>query len=441
MINQDLIREEYIKKTSKSQEMFKKACEYIRPPGASHSARLDLKPHTIFPVKAQGKKIWDMDKNEYIDYFMGHAALYLGHNNREIMQKVENVSCELGSHPGTTLESEYQLAKKICEMIPSAELVSFVTGGAEANMYAIRIARGYTKKRKILKFQGHFHGHTDQLWKGLKPPYDVPQTSGIPEEMQYETIIFPFNQIDPIRKYLMQNDDVAAVIMEVVTGAGGAIPADKQYLKTLREVTDKKNVLLIFDEVITGFRLARGGAQEYYDITPDITTLGKLVGGGFPGSGAITGKHDIMEMLNPEGKERTEYVSKGGTYAGNIITTSAGLAALDIIQRSQGDMNNVTNNIWNRFRIEMNQILREMKVNAQFTGLGPLLNIHFTNKEILGPSDLISADKLMQEILGLWLINRGIYLVPTHNFYPSYEHTQMDANELMNLIQKFMREL
>ncbi|MEM2969247.1 MAG: glutamate-1-semialdehyde 2,1-aminomutase [Candidatus Bathyarchaeia archaeon] len=317
---------------TRSEELFEKAKRLM--PGGVNSPVRAFQPYPFFTKRAYGSRLLDVDGNEYIDYCMAYGALLLGHAHPSVVEAVR-AQLENGSLYGTPSEQEVELAELICEVVPSAEMVRLVTTGGEATMSALRAARGYTGKRKILKFEGCYHGaHDSVLVKAGSgaTTFGVPNSLGVPEEVGRNTVVVPFNDAAAFEAAVKENKaDLAAVIVEPVIGNIGLVLPREGFLETLREVTEAYDVVLIFDEVITGFRMALGGAQEYYGVTPDVTTLGKVLGGGFP-LAAFVGREEIMRMIAPEGK-----VYQAGTYSGNPISVSAALATLKFLRHRGRD--------------------------------------------------------------------------------------------------------
>ncbi|RLI14581.1 glutamate-1-semialdehyde 2,1-aminomutase, partial [Candidatus Bathyarchaeota archaeon] len=317
----------YVSKTSKSKALYERA-KKVLPAGVSYAIRY-FEPYPFYTARAEGSKLFDVDGNEYVDFWLGHTALILGHSPPAVVEAVRK-QLERGTHFGTSHELEVKLAEKIVKMVPSAEMVRFTNSGTEANMYATRLARAYTGKNKIAKFEGGWHGGYDALHKGVRYPFDIPESAGLTEGALRDTIVLPFNDLEGVEEKL-KNERVASIVIEPVLGAGGGIPAEREFLKGLREFCDENDILLIFDEVITGFRLAPGGGQEYYNVIPDITVFGKILGGGFP-IGAFCGRRDIMERINNLIYERPHYSFHGGTFAANPMSMIAGLATLEILE-------------------------------------------------------------------------------------------------------------
>ncbi|MBS7646519.1 aminotransferase class III-fold pyridoxal phosphate-dependent enzyme [Candidatus Bathyarchaeota archaeon] len=260
-------------KTPKSRILYERARKVL-PAGVSYAIR-HFDPYPFYVARAKGGKLYDVDGNEYVDFWLGHTTHILGHSPPAVIKAVRE-QLEKGIHYGTAHELEIALAEQVTKMMPSAEMVRFTNSGTEANMYAVRLARAYTGRVKIAKFEGGWHGGYDALHKAVKPPYDLPESAGLTLGALDDTLVLPFNDIEGVKERLKGVEDkVAAVIIEPVLGAGGAIPVEKEFLRELREFCDQHGILLIVDEVITGFRLAPGGVQQYFGVRPDLTVLGK----------------------------------------------------------------------------------------------------------------------------------------------------------------------
>ena len=287
------ILEKYQKTFSKNRD-FAQQADHIFPDGVTHDNR-HTDPFPIYINRAQGSKKWTVDEIELIDYWSGHGALLLGHSPPEIVEAVTQ-QMPLGTHYGACHALEVEWGSLVKELIPSAERVRFVSSGTEATLMAIRLARTYTGKNKVLKFAGHFHGWHDSVILGAYPPFDM-NVPGIPEEVRETTLLCPPNDIDAVETLLKTDKDIACIILEPTGASFGTVPTDGTFLKQLRELTEAHGVLLIFDEVITGFRVSPGGAQAYYNVTPDMTTLAKILAGGLPG-GALAGKTEVLELIS-----------------------------------------------------------------------------------------------------------------------------------------------
>ena len=323
------ILERYQKVFSKDREFTQRAIHTF-PDGVTHDSR-HADPFPIYIDHAQGSKKWGIGGKEFIDYWAGHGALLLGHGHPDIVQAVMH-QAQRGTHYGACHPLELEWASLVMALIPSAERVRFVSSGTEATLMAIRLARTYTAKSKLLKFAGHFHGWHDSVILGTNPPYEAP-VPGIPQGVIDTTVICPPNDIDAVECCLQHDSDIACVILEPTGGSFGAIPTNAEFLQQLRELTRDYGVLLIFDEVITGFRVSPGGAQEYYHITPDLTTLAKILAGGLPG-GAVVGKGEIINIISIKEEKiskRGKKMPHPGTFNANPLSASAGIATLKIV--------------------------------------------------------------------------------------------------------------
>jgi glutamate-1-semialdehyde 2,1-aminomutase len=282
-------------------------------------------------------------------------------------------------HFGLAHELEVDLSETITKHVPSAELVRFASSGSEANLFAIRLARTYTKRSQIAKFEGCWHGAYDPLHVAVKPPFDEPPSGGITKASQEDTIVVPYNNLTGFLERV-KDKELACVILEPVLSAGGMIPAEKEFLKELREYCDSTGALLIFDEVITGFRMGLSGAQGYFGISPDITVLGKIIGGGLP-IGAVCGRKDVMERMDHTKYRGTDYAYHSGTFAANAITMTAGLATIKVLEHAP--VYQQVDKLGRRLRSELDDVFEKTKFPAQTTGIGSVLAIHTTDKKPL----------------------------------------------------------
>ncbi len=387
----------------KSEELFQIAKKFL--PGGVDSPVRSYKPYPFFAEKSEGPYIYDVDKNNYIDYCLAYGPLVLGHTHPDVMESVRE-QLRLGSAFGVPTEKEIELAKLVVNKIPCAEMVRFVNSGTEATMSAVRLARAYTGRKKIVKFEGSYHGaHDYVLVKSGSGAMGLPDSLGVPEETTRNTLVIPFNSREAVESLIKkQSQEIAAIIVEPVMGNVGCISPREGYLKFLREVTAEHDIVLIFDEVITGFRVAEGGAQEYYNVTPDLVTLGKILGGGFP-IGALAGKKEFMEMLTPLGG-----VYQAGTFNGNPVSITAGLTTLKLLNHSfyeelddKGDY----------MRNGISDILEDNNLEFKIAGLSSMFQLYFTDKDVWNYMDAKSSDTKMFDQYFHNLLKEGVFIPPS----------------------------
>lgn len=428
------LRDKYLSKTPRAKKFYERA-KRVLPAGVSYSIRY-FEPHPFCTVRARGSKLYDIDGNEYTDFWLGHTALILGHSPPRVVRAVKD-QLENGTIYGTLHESEVKLAEQVVKMIPSAEMVRFTSSGTEANMYAIRLARTIAGKNKIAKFEGGWHGGYDALQKGVKYPFDIPESAGLTTGALQDTIVLPFNDLEGVTE-ILRNEEVASITIEPVLGAGGVIPAEREFLKGLREFCDEKSILLIFDEVITGFRLAPGGGQQYFGVTPDITVLGKILGGGFP-IGAFCGSRETMNRLDTSLFKRPLYSFHGGTFAGNPLSMTAGLKTLKILE--DGNLINDLNSKGDRIRMEIDRTFKAYDIDVQTTGIGSLFFTHFTNEEVKNASIAAKSDRKRLTDYHSYLIENGIFILPAHEAVLSTAHSDVDIEKLISRTEEYANQL
>ena len=416
----------------KSEELFNEAKNYL--PGGVDSPVRAYKPYPFFAKHGKGSKLFDVDGNTYIDYCLAYGPLVLGHANNEIIKAVKD-QLEMGSAYGVPTEKEIELAKLVIKKVPCAEMVRFVNSGTEATMSAIRLARAATDKKKIIKFEGSYHGaHDYVLVKSGSGAVGLPDSPGVPEDTTKNTILVPFNDEESLEDLIGNDDDIAAIIVEPIMGNIGCITPKEGYLKFLRQITEENNIILIFDEVITGFRIAEGGAQEYFDVIPDIVTLGKILGGGFP-MGAIAGKKEFMEMIAPSGN-----VYQAGTFNGNPISVTAGLAMLKQLDSKfyaeigkKGDI----------LRAQIQDILDDNNLNFKLAGLSSMFQIYFTESEVYDYNSAKSADTNAFNKYFHTLLKEGVFIPPSQFecCFLSFMHNEDDIQKTAETIGNFMKNL
>lgn len=409
----------------KSRDLYNKARTLI-PGGVSSPVRA-IKPYPFYTESASGSKIKDIDGNEYIDYCLAYGPNILGHSNPTIKQAIIS-QLEKGWLYGTPTELEVNLAEKITRLYPSIDMLRFVSTGTEATMSALRAARGFTGKNKFIKIEGGFHGaHDAVLVKAGSGATTLgkPDSLGIPEDFTKNTLQVPFNDIEALTAVIEKNqDDLAALIIEPVMGNIGPVLPDGNYLKDVRKVTEENDVVLIFDEVITGFRLAMGGAQEYFGVTPDMTTLGKIVGGGLP-IGVFGGKKEILEMIAPSGS-----VYQAGTFSGSPASVAAGLTVLEVLEKEEVHKNlNATGNM---MRDRLSEIVADKGLDYNVVGLASMFKIFFGDKP-LNYQDVLKCDKEGYLKFFFKMLDSGVFIPPSQfetNFI-STAHTEDDIEKTL----------
>lgn len=384
------IVQDYRQKFAESEAMFQRARQVIVG-GITHDGR-HITPFPPYIARADGAYKWSVDDYKLIDYGIGHGSLILGHNDPDITAALVNQAPK-GTHFSAGHEAEIRWAEKIVELVPSAELVRFTASGTESTLLAMRVARGYTGKKIILKFEGHFHGWQDYALKGEKPPFERTTVPGIPQETLSTVAVVPSNDLGMLEERLVQGD-VAGVIIEPSGASWSTIPLQQEFLKNVRALSDKHGAVLIFDEVITGFRWAPGGAQERLGVTPDITTMAKIVAGGMPG-GAVAGKREIMEMIafreDDADYNKNQRTPQAGTYNANPMAAAAGTAMLT--RCADPALQQACDAMAARLRTGINETIARLDVPAFAWGDSSVFHVALGQPA----SNLIAGDMLVPE--------------------------------------------
>lgn len=439
----------YREKTPSSSSRATQARE-VFPSGLVHDSR-KLDPYPIYVDHAKGAHKWDIDGNDYVDYFGGHGALILGHNHPTLLAAV-HAQLDKGTHFGACHELEVRWGELVKQLVPCAERVRFTSSGTEANLMALRLARAFTGKSKLVRFKGHFHGWQDHVAFGVTSHFDGTPTPGIVDGIAENVLLAPPDDIEATRRIFEAHDDIAAVILEPTGASFGQVPVTRDFVAELRKITTEHGVILIFDEVVTGFRVAPGGAQEHYGITPDMCSLAKILAGGLPG-GAITGRADIMELLDFEkaAEKGFEKIGHQGTFNANPMSAAAGIAALELI--AKGDVCSKASATADSIRAQLTAVFEEEQVpwacygehsgffvftnpaNETITPstFDPFEQAHETLK-LSGPGDLITK-------LRLGIMVNGVDMSAKPGGVVSAIHSPDDVDKTANAVRQAVRML
>lgn len=411
-----------------SSKLYERALK--KSPGGVSSPVRAYKPNPLFIDSAKGSKIRDADGNEYIDYCLGYGPMIAGHSNDYVLDAVKN-QLEKGTLYGAPSEIELELIELISEKIPSAEMVRLAVSGAEATMHAIRVARGFTGRDGIVKMNGAYHGAHDHVMTGKGEGYrSTPGSPGIPADAVKNTFNAEYNDIESLVE-ILEAESPACVIMEPVMGNIGVILPEKGYLEEVRKATEETDTILIFDEVITGFRLSEGGAQEFYDVIPDMTTCAKIMGGGFSGS-AFMGKKEIMENIAPSGK-----VYAAGTYAGNPVSAAAGKAQIEYITGKYDSLNKHGSELIESLKDSMEDSGTKGCVN----GIGSMMSVFFGVDPVNNGTQASDVNRETFNRLFRHMLDNGIYLAPSalEGWFLSTEHSEDDVSATAEAFDSFVK--
>ncbi|MBR4020448.1 MAG: aspartate aminotransferase family protein [Firmicutes bacterium] len=436
----DQIKAKYAADRTVSHKLHLQACEYL-PGGDTRTATFFL-PFPNFIEYGKGAYLYDVDGHKLLDFQNNYTALIHGHGHPQTVEAVQK-QIALGSAYAAPFEKQIALSALLTERFPGIDLIRYTNSGTEANMNALRIARAYTGKAKILKTEGGYHGTTDVFEASVDPNIKkagtldqikvIPESRGVSANALKDVLVVPFNDIERTRKVIEEHyDEIACVIIEPIMGSAGQITPDIEYLKFLREITTKYNIVLIFDEVVTN-RLSLGGAQKYYGITPDLTTLGKVIGGGTP-VGAFGGKREIMELYDPRNKQ----MYHSGTFNGNAVTMAAGLATMQAYDQAAVDH---VNGLGDLFTDEVLKVYDRLGLDMQVLGAGSIRNILFTNKEVKQYRDVAAAHEELNKILYLDLLTKGVFDAERGMFCMSTAMTRDDILFGTAMIEESLKDM
>ena len=426
--------------TDNSRKIYEKAKESI-PGGVNSPVRAFQsvdKEYPIFIKSGNGSKLYDEDGNEYVDMIGSWGPMILGHNYPKVLEVVKR-ELENGTSFGLPTKKEVELAELVKSCFPSIEKLRLTTSGTEAAMASVRVARAFTGKNKIIKFEGCYHGHSDSLLvkagSGLLT-FEHQDSNGITEGVVKDTITLPFGDFDKLKKTLENDNDIACVIIEPIPANMGLIETEKEYLEKVREITKEKNVVLIFDEVISGFRVSLGGAQKVFGITPDLTVLGKIIGGGYP-VGGFGGKKEIMNLISPVGN-----VYHAGTLSGNPISVAAGIETISILKENPEIYENVnkkTENLVNK----INELIKKYDIPASVNHFGSLFTIFFSKEKVKTLEDAINTNDEFYSIYFDTMLENGVIVPPSkyEAHFVSYIHNDKDVEKLLKGVEKTFQKI
>jgi glutamate-1-semialdehyde 2,1-aminomutase len=442
----NMVREEICARSPKSLSIWQQN-RTVMPAGVGSLFRL-ADPFPMVVKRARGARIWDADDNEYLDFMLGFSTMILGNAPDEVEAAIRE-ALPRGAHYGQCHEHEYAFARLFCEMVPGIDKVTFCNSGTEATLYACRLARATVGRPLIAKFEGGYHGTHDLLAVSFgrrrptpdlfgpdEDPAAIPESPGLAEGAWKDTIVLPYNHPAAFDKILRHAPRLAGVIVEPVQGAAGTIPANREFLSELRRITREIGAFLIFDEVITGFRLSPGGAQEFYGVIPDVSTYGKIAGGGLP-FGAVGGTAEAMRLMEYDADPGAILVA--GTFNGNPLVTAAGTAVLRRLSEDP-QLYARMNAMGDRFRSEINRFAQEGNYPAAAIGAGSMFWMHTTCGPVNSVRDVHQGDRTASTGLRLLYRKNGLHISPNHGFL-SAAHTDEDITRLIEVHKAAMAEL
>ncbi len=422
----------------KSEALFQEAVKYI-PGGVNSPVRafgnIGMTPRFI--QRAEGAYLFDVDGRKYLDFIGSWGPMILGHNQKDVLESVL-AACKDGLSFGAATEREVEMAKLISQMVPAVEMVRMVNSGTEAVMSAVRVARGYTKRKKIVKFAGCYHGHSDAMLvsagSGVMSS-GVPDSEGVTKGCTEDTVSAVYNDLAGVKElFAFMGEEIAAVIVEPVGANMGVVPPKEGFLEGLRKICTEYGSLLIFDEVITGFRLASGGASEYFHVRPDLLTFGKIIGGGMP-VGAYGGRRDIMEMVAPSGP-----VYQAGTLSGNPVAMAAGLTQLTIL-KNHPEIYTSLNEMGDYFFGGLQKIVKEAKAPCCVNHTGSLGCLFFTKEQVTDYTSAKTADTVKYAEYFKYMLEHGVNLAPAQfeAMFLSAAHKKEELDYVLELVQDYFQ--
>ena len=412
-------------------------------PGGTTRTTTFFDPYPLYIERGEGCRVWDVDGTERIDMLGNYTAMILGHSHPKIVEAIRAQAAR-GTGFAAANPVEVRLATLLCERVPSLDAVRFCNSGTEATMFAMRLARAFTGRPKIARMEGGYHGTHDYTEVSTHPAADEagppdapiarPDSKGTPQWALEQTVVLPFNNAGAAERIIRREaSELAAVILEPIIGAGGVIPATPEFLQRIRGVTNELGILLIFDEVIS-LRVAPGGAQQFYGVTPDLTTLGKIIGGGLPVA-AFGGRADVMELLDPR---QEQSLAQGGTYNGNPLGMSAGLAAMTELTP---DVYEDLNRRGARVCEQLSEVFASHQVAVQVNGAGSMFALHFTDRPVVDYRTMAAADKKKARELFLGLVNHGVLMAPRAMGALSTPMGEDDIQEFVDAVDVVVAEL
>lgn len=409
----------------------------IFPGGVSHNIR-DFDPYPVYIDRAADSRLWDVDGNEYVDFWMNHIASVLGHAHPRVVEAVE-VQAASGLHYGAVSELALRLGERVTELVPSAERVRFCASGTEATMYAVRTARAYSGRPHILKAEGGWHGGNTDLSAAVHSPFDEPETVGLPPGVTDHVHAFPVNDPAAVRG-LFDEYDVGGVIIEPMLLAGGGVEADAEFLRFLRDMCTDHGAVLIFDEVVTGFRVSPGTYQERVGITPDMTTLGKFLGGGLP-VGALCGHAALFEAAKPDYDGPEPLLAGGGTFSMNPMTAAAGLASFEVVDAEP--VYEYTESQGRRVRTGLADLFADLGIDATVLGTSSLFGPHFSPTGRLDSVEAVETRTDREALVAFHqrLLDEGYYFLPGHMGAVSYQTTEAQLDGFLDAAETIARNL